>query len=88
MSRAQLDMFAEQGDLLSAEPASYAPSPERIRVKLADMLAQLRNAQTMPWDRRTKAYHLTVFPQMASVLPEEEAEQLRLAFHQELERLA
>lgn len=87
MSRAQLDMFATQEDLFPAEPASYAPDPERVRGKLAAVLAELRQAETMPWDRKKRAYHQLLFPQMTRSLPEEEAAQLKLAFQAELQRL-
>jgi hypothetical protein len=87
MSRAQLDMFATQDDLFPAEPASYAPNPDRVRAKLNAVLSQLRAADTMPWDRKTQAYHLQLFPQMTRSLPADEAEQLKLAFTAELERL-
>ena len=86
MSRAQLDMFAEQADLFPAEPASYAPDPVRIRAKLNVVLAELRRADKMPWDRKTRAYHRLVFPQMTRALPADEAATLLLAFDTELKR--
>jgi hypothetical protein len=86
MSKAQLDLFSTQQDLFPSEPASYAPSPDRIRVKLETVLAELRRAGNMPWDRKTQRYHQQVFPQMTSALPPEEAAQYRLAFEAELAR--
>jgi len=88
MTKAQLDMFAVQGDLLPAEPARYAPDPERVRGKLEAVLAELRRAEAMPWDLRTCAYHQLVFPQMTNALPPEEADRYRRAFEAELDRLA
>lgn len=87
MSKAQLDMFATQLDLLPAEPASYAPDPERVRGKLNAVLAELRAVETMPWDRRTQRYHQTVFPQMINALSPEEAAQYRMEFEGHLQRL-
>ena len=40
-----------------------------------------------PWDRRTHRYHQIVFPQMASWLPDDEADQLCLEFSKEMERI-
>lgn len=80
-------MFATQDDLLPAEPASYAPNPERVRGKLNAVLSELRQAETMPWDRKKRAYHQLLFPQMTRSLPEGEAAQLILAFEAEMQRL-
>ena len=41
----------------------------------------------MPWPERDVRMWQTVFPQMANWLPEEEANQLRFEFAQEIERL-
>ena len=51
------------------------------------MLATARAAKRMPWPEGEARMWRTVFPQMANWLPPDEAEQLRLAFAQELERL-
>ncbi len=87
MARAQLDMFDEQTELLPDAPAVAHPQPDRVRRKLLQFLTELQTAETMPWDARQQAYVQLVFPQMARVLPSDEAAQLRLAFDQELERL-
>ncbi len=87
MSKAQFDLFAGQGDLLPAEPASYRPDPAKVRAKLLRLLDEARAADTLPWDRKTTRYWQTVFPQMANWLPQDEADQLRLDFRHELERL-
>ncbi|MBC7282507.1 hypothetical protein [Hoeflea sp.] len=87
MTRAQYDLFATQADLLPSEPASYAPDPVRVRGKLNAVLDQLRKAQTMPWDNKTRARQQLVFPQMTRVLPPEEAQQFLLSFDRELQRL-
>ena len=41
----------------------------------------------MPWDVRDARMWQTVFPQMARWLPDAEAEQLKLEFAREIERL-
>jgi hypothetical protein len=46
-----------------------------------------RRAQKMPWNERDARMWQTVFPNMANWLPENEAEQLRLEFRTEIERL-
>jgi uncharacterized coiled-coil DUF342 family protein len=81
-------MFAMQEDLLPAEPASYAPDPDRVRQKLAAVLEELRRADRMPWDRKQRAYQQLLFPQMTRSLPPDEAQQLKKAFEAELARLA
>ena len=87
MTRAQLDLFGTEADLFLKEPVSYKPDPVRVRGKLQAVLSELRSADTMPWTRKTQAYHQLVFPQMIRCLPADEAEQLKLAFESELQRL-
>lgn len=87
MSKAQFDLFATQADLSPSEPASYAPDPDRVRGKLNAVLNQLRKADTMPWDRKTRAYQQLVFPQMTRILPPEEADAFQSSFELELQRL-
>jgi hypothetical protein len=41
----------------------------------------------MPWDERKARMWQIVFPQMANWLPDDEADQLRFEFAQEIERL-
>lgn len=87
MSKAQFDLFSGQGDLLPSEPTVYRADPEVVRAKLLRLLAEARAAQSMPWDRKTTRYWQTVFPQMANWLPDDEADQLRLEFRSEMQRL-
>lgn len=61
--------------------------PARAREKLNALLAQARGAQTLPWSARDTRMWETVFPQMANWLPQDEADELRTAFAQEIERL-
>jgi hypothetical protein len=41
----------------------------------------------MPWDWFEQSLYRTIFPQMAGLLPEEEAAQYCFRFEQEVERL-
>ncbi|WP_168454443.1 hypothetical protein [Sphingopyxis microcysteis] len=70
------------------KPRSYEPDREEVRRELHDVLATAKGAtDRCPWDRRTFQYHKTVFPQMANWLPEDERDQLRFEFAEEVERL-
>ena len=68
-------------------PRSYLPDPDDIRRRLNGVLDKARRAERMPWSARDARMWQTVFPQMANWLPEEEANQLRFEFAQEIERL-
>ena len=65
----------------------FVPDPEAIRQRLHTLLAVAREAKVMPWPERDARMWQTVFPQMANWLPDEEADQLRFEFFQEIERL-
>jgi hypothetical protein len=84
---AQQSFFGEGEDRLQAPKQKIGPDPERARRKLLAVLATARAAKRMPWPEGEARMWQTVFPQMANWLPPDEAEQLRLAFAQELERL-
>ncbi len=86
--RNQPDLFATQNDLLGAPPKqSYAPSLATVRAEANKVLEKARLAKDMPWTAKEVAFWKTVFPQMTNWLPAEEADQLRLAFSEELSRL-
>ena len=86
-----------QGDLFGngqADPADddfetpeYHADPDKVREELHRILAEARNAQSMPWDTRRAKLYRTIFPQMTNWLPEEEGLQLRFEFETELTRL-
>lgn len=62
--------------------------PGEVRAELLAVLGQARSARVgPPWHRKAQRYHRVVFPQMASWLPEAEAEQLRAEFAVELDRI-
>lgn len=91
MTRHQLDLFQtdEQQDLFAedAAPIVYRADPDRIRLRLARILAEARAAEQMPWDSERLRLYRRLVPQMSMWLPEEEAAQLKFEFEQELERL-
>ena len=84
----QISLFGEAENLIPhPEQASADPDPERVRVKLHALLETARAADRMPWDARKAGMWQIVFPQMANWLPDEERDQLRFEFAQEIERL-
>jgi hypothetical protein len=88
---------SHQGDLFGNErpaPAEddletpvYHADPDKIRLELQGILAEMRAARTIPWDPKRTALYRTIFPQMSNWLPEEEGAQLRFEFMTELARL-
>lgn len=83
----QLSLFGAGDDRMQAPVRSYVPDPDEVRKQLHALLAAARDARTMPWPERDARMWQVVFPQMANWLPDEEAEQLRFEFAQEIERL-
>jgi len=73
---------------LQAPRQSTLPDPEKIRQRLISLLEKARSAEKMPWSERDARMWQTVFPNMANWLPEEEADQLRFEFAQEIARLS
>ena len=83
----QYSLFGTGEGRLQLPRQSFEPSPETIRKRLNALLDKARAAQTMPWSDRDARMWQTVFPQIANWLPDEEADQLRFEFTQEIERL-
>ena len=89
------DLFgfrSAQGDLFANEAPRNngigVADPVVVRARMHKLLAQAKAAQTVsPWNERNTAIWEDVFPNMANWLPKEEAEQLRLEFRAEMERL-
>jgi hypothetical protein len=89
MNARQSELFGTDVPLCrGAEPIDYSSMPDKVRPRLHKMLAELRNAHTMPWEYGRLLLNRTIFPQMANWLPEEEAERLRAEFTAELTRLS
>lgn len=88
LPRNQPDMFEGEGqaELFSAEPVPmYRPDPDKVRARLHKILAEAKAARTLPWER--VSLFRTIVPQLANWLPDEEANQLRFEFAEELARL-
>jgi hypothetical protein len=82
------DLFEEdsQADLFGGQATpAYRPDINKVRARLNRILAETREAQTLPSGRAS--LYRTVVPQMTLWLPEEEGAQLRLEFEKEMERL-
>lgn len=84
----QHSLFGDESDRIPHAPApNYLPEPDAIRQRLHALLDKARNAERMPWDERKARMWQIVFPQMANWLPDNERDQLRIEFAQEIERL-
>ncbi|MBC2778352.1 hypothetical protein [Parasphingopyxis marina] len=87
------DLFGNappQADLFASEERpgyEFRANPDRVRRRLNRFLAEARAARAMPWPEREARTIETIFPQMANWLPDDEADQLRFEFAQEIERL-
>ena len=78
-----------QPDLFGAKPPlGFDPDPEKVRARLAAILAEARAAKFLPWDAERLAHYRNLFPQMADHLPGKEAKRLRREFEKQLARLA
>jgi hypothetical protein len=78
----------QQAELFPQAPREESVNPDDVRAELLEIMRIAREARDeAPWDRRTHRYHQVVFPQMASWLPDDEAEQLCFEFSRELERI-
>jgi hypothetical protein len=83
----QLSLFGSGEARMQAPTPAPVDHPARARAKLTALLEVVRAAKTMPWPDRDARMWQTVFPQMANWLPDDEANQLRLEFSREIERL-
>lgn len=72
---------------MQTQRQNTAPEPEKVRLRLKALLETARSAERMPWSERDARMWQTVFPNMAKWLPQDEADQLRFEFAQEMERL-
>lgn len=84
----QGNLFGPGEDRMAPPRQRSLPDPETVRLRLQSLLEKARSAEKMPWSDRDARMWQTVFPNMANWLPEDEAEQLRFEFAQEMERLS
>lgn len=90
MTRSQLDLFgSDQPELFeeSAAPIVFRADPDRIRRRIANMLAEVRAAGSMQGGADELENRAYLLKQMARFLPEDEAAQLTFEFEQEVQRL-
>lgn len=85
MSFHQRDLFAPPQPVGDEPPAVFRGDPERVRARLAAMLAEARGAAAM--DRARLRLLETIVPQMSAWLDADEAEGVRRDFGVELARL-
>ena len=81
----QMNLFGAADERQPAR--SYAPDPETVRRRLRALIETAREARSMPWSERDARMWQTVVPQMAGWLPDDEADQMRLSFAREFDRL-
>ena len=86
-SPAQSSLFGPGEDRMQPPRQRSIPDPETVRLRLQSLIDKARTAEKMPWSERDSRMWQTVFPNMAKWLPQEEADQLRFEFAQEIERL-
>ncbi len=85
---AQPDMFADHRPVPAYDPATYKPDLAVVRGRLHQWLSDVKACEAgSPWPDRETGSNIIIFRQMANWLPEEERDQLRFEFVQELERL-
>lgn len=84
---AQGSLFGAGNDRLRPRQQRALPDPEVIRRRLVSLLEKARSSNRMPWPERDARMWQTVFPNMAKWLPQDEADQLRLEFAREMDRL-
>jgi hypothetical protein len=83
----QPSLFGDDEEGMQPPVRGFVADTELIRRRLHALLATARGATAMPWPERDARMWQTVFPQMADWLPDDEANQLRFEFMQEIERL-
>lgn len=84
----QFSMFGDgDGQMPHARQPDIAPDPDRVRRRLHAVLETARAAPATPWPEKKQRVWQIVFPNMAKWLPDEEADQLRFEFAQEIERI-
>ena len=88
---AVLRMHDAQPDLFtSAEQAQRfvgRGDPDRVRARLAKIMAEARAASSVPWSRNDEGMYEIIVPQMTKWLPPDEAARWCREFADELARL-
>lgn len=83
------DLFGEipQPERQGTAEARKPLTADDMRVMMIELIAALRNADTVPFDEREFTKHIAMFPIMAQWLAEDDGRQLILEFEIEVERL-
>ncbi len=68
-------------------PTVYRGDPDRVRARLARILAEARAADAVPWSRNDEGMYEIIVPQMTNWLPPDEAARWCADFAAELARL-
>ena len=80
-----------QPDLFGAVPPPpivFCGNAERVRLRLAAILAEASVANQMPWTRSTLRLYETIVPQMSRWLDKVEAAEVRASFAAQVIRLS
>ncbi len=83
----QGSLFGNGEDRMQAPEVRDVPDPDVVRQRMLVVLEKARAAETMPWNKHDAEVWQLIFPNMANWLPEEEGQQLVLAFEAEMLRL-
>jgi hypothetical protein len=67
--------------------AAPQPDPDRVRLRLERILTQMRAERKMAWDSAEQLLYQTIFPDMTSLLSDEEGARYRADFETEWKRL-
>lgn len=82
-----ISLRRNEPDLSSGAPAVVHPDPDRIRGRLARILAEARAAESMPWDANQQRLYEMIVPRMSRALSEDEAARIVAEFEREMARL-
>jgi hypothetical protein len=87
------DLFGDvpQKGELFADPVTYTlpiqHTPETIRARMHELLAEARAAAVIPWTPRDLRSHTALYPYMAEWLKNGEGDRLMAEFKAEMDRL-
>ena len=70
-------------------PSGYrrVPDPDKVRPRIVNFIAELRDASDMPWSPANLTLRLEIVPRMIGYLPEGERAALLRGFEVEIARL-
>jgi hypothetical protein len=83
----QTDLFATTADVRQAVTLDPASMERMTRPRLAALLEEARQAETLPWNEQRTPVNALLFHNMSNWLPAPQRNRLRAAFVAELARL-